>query len=454
MGNKAGECIVSVIKGLVFRFIEVAMSPQLLAMLLAPLLGLFVVSIGNGFISSLTTLRLDAAGASPIMIGVVSSAYFVGLTIGALFHDRLIVRIGHIRAYSSFASLIAVSVLLQGMYFDIWFWFVLRFLYGWAAIGVFLVIESWLLLASDEKIRGRILALYMIALYGSGMIGQAFLGSINAMGDVAPFMVAGMLASLSVLPIVILPKVTPVVERAEPIKPIQLLRMTPSGVIGCFGSGIAIAAVYSLLPLYLQRIGLNVSDVGKMMASVILGAMLLQYPVGRWSDRQDRRIVLITLSIACFLLSALIIAMPSSSPLLIYVFFLLGGGIFAIYPVAVSFSADSTSADSLVRMIQGLLLINSLGSMVSPLIIAPVMSEFGAAGLFWSMCALNALMALFFIWRRGVRPESIPAAPFAPATPFSPVGAELRVTEELIQGSIDAEQADENSITVRQEGDV
>jgi len=430
------------------------MSPQLLAMLLAPLLGLFVVSIGNGFISSLTTLRLDAAGASPIMIGIVSSAYFVGLTIGALFHDRLIVRIGHIRAYSSFASLIAVSVLLQGMYFDIWFWFVLRFLYGWAAIGVFLVIESWLLLASDEKIRGRILALYMIALYGSGMIGQAFLGSINAMGDVAPFMVAGMLASLSVLPIVILPKVTPVVDRAEPIKPIQLLRMTPSGVIGCFGSGIAIAAVYSLLPLYLQRIGLNVSDVGKMMASVILGAMLLQYPVGRWSDRQDRRIVLITLSIACFILSALIIAMPSSSPLLIYVFFLLGGGIFAIYPVAVSFSADSTSADSLVRMIQGLLLINSLGSMVSPLIISPVMSEFGAAGLFWSMCVLNALMALFFIWRRGVRPESIPAAPFAPATPFSPVGAELRVTEELIQGSIDAEQADENSITVRQEGDV
>jgi MFS family permease len=135
---------------------EVVMSTQLLAMVLAPLLGLFIVSIGNGFLSSLTTLRLDAAGASATVVGIVSSAYFIGLTLGAVFHDRLIVRIGHIRAYSSFASLIAVSVLLQGIYFDTWFWFFLRLLYGWAAIGVFLVIESWLLLASDEKMRGRI----------------------------------------------------------------------------------------------------------------------------------------------------------------------------------------------------------------------------------------------------------------------------------------------------------
>ena len=104
------------------------MSVQVIAMILAPLLGLFIVSIGNGFLSSLTTLRLDTAGASETVIGLVSSAYFIGLTLGAVFHDRLIARIGHIRAYSSFASLITVSVLLQGMYFDVWFWFAFRLL--------------------------------------------------------------------------------------------------------------------------------------------------------------------------------------------------------------------------------------------------------------------------------------------------------------------------------------
>ncbi|GAA0605832.1 MFS transporter [Paenochrobactrum glaciei] len=418
------------------------MSAQVIAMILAPLLGLFIVSIGNGFLSSLTTLRLDSAGVSETMIGIVSSSYFIGLTVGAIYHDRLIARIGHIRAYSSFASLITVSVLLQGMYFDVWFWLSLRFLYGWAAIGIYLVIESWLLLAADQKMRGRILALYMIALYGSGMLGQLALGTADAMGAVIPFMAAAILISLSVLPIVILPRVTPVVERVEALNPLDLLRMTPSGVIGCFGSGIAIAAVYSLFPLYLQRAGLETSEIGTMMASVIFGAMVLQYPVGRWSDRRDRRIVLITLSVACALLSALVITLPQNSPLLIVVFFLLGGAIFAIYPVAVSFAADSTSSDALVRMIQGLLLINSVGCAISPLIISPVMALMGPLGLFWSLGLLNVLMIAFFMWRRGARPESTPAAPFAPATPYSPIGAELRVTDELIQGAVENEKND------------
>ena len=50
-----------------------------------------------------------------------------------------------------------------------------------------------------------------------------------------------------------------------PLLPQHLARMTPTGVMGCFGSGVAIAAVYTLLPLYLQRIGLDVAEVGTVV---------------------------------------------------------------------------------------------------------------------------------------------------------------------------------------------
>jgi MFS family permease len=408
------------------------MSVQLLAMALAPLLGLFIISIGNGMLSSLTTLRLDSLGESATMVGVVSSAYFIGLTLGSIFNDRLIVRIGHIRAYSCFAALIATSILFQGMSTEPWTWFALRLINGWASVGVFLVVESWLLLAADPKIRGRLLALYMIALYGAGLLGQANLGAISQTGDTVPFMIAAILASLSLLPIVMIPRVT-IVERAEPLMPLQLLRSTPTGVIGCFGSGIAIAAVYTLLPLYLQRIGMDVTEVGHMMASVILGAMLLQYPVGRWSDHQDRQLVLIVLGAACAVLSVVILMLPPTSPLLIVAFFLLGGGVFAIYPVAVSHSADHASSGAIVRMIQGLLLINSLGSAISPLLISPLMTRVGEAGLFWAMAILNVCLVMLFVWRRGKRSEPVTAAPFTAAAQMSPVGVELRLTEDLAQ---------------------
>ncbi|MCG6657510.1 MFS transporter [Halomonas campisalis] len=421
------------------------MSRQLLAMALAPLLGLFILGIGNGFLATVITLRLDAAGESPVVIGWVSSAYFIGLALGAMLNDRLLLRIGHIRAYGSFASLVAVTVLLQGLVAEPWAWFVLRLIGGWATVGVYLVIESWLLTSGDQKVRGRLLALYMISLYAAGVLGQLLLGVTEAMGGAASFMVIAMLASLSVLPMAMIPRDSPLIERAEPLSPLRLITVTPTGVMGSFGSGLAVAAVYSLLPLYLQRIGLSVAQVGQMMAVVVLGAMLLQYPVGRWSDRHDRQMVLILIGAFTALISAAVLMLPMTPWTLAVALFLLGGGVFSLYPVAVGHAADRAPAGALVRMSQGLLLINAIGSTLSPPLISPIMVAVGDAGLFWSLGGLGLFLVAFFGWRRSVRPAPVPVAPFAPTTPMSSAGAELVVTEELMQGAIEHEHMEDLS---------
>ncbi len=422
------------------------MSRQLLLMALGPLLGLFVLGIGNGFLTTLTTLRLDAAGASPQVIGWVSSAYFIGLGVGALVNDRLLLAIGHIRAYGSFASLLAVSVLLQGMLVEPVTWFVLRLVAGWATVGVFLVIESWLLTAGDDRLRGRLLALYMIVVFASGAIGQLLFGLTQGLGPTEPFMLIGLLASLSVLPMAIIPRVTPLLEKAEPLSPLRLITLTPTGVMGSFGSGIAVAAVYTLLPLYLQRSGLAADRIGLLMAVVVLGAMLLQYPVGRWSDRHDRQMVLIGIGGFCTLICAGILLLPLPPWGLAVLLFLLGGGVFSLYPVAVSHSADRAPAGALVRMSQGLLLINAVGATLSPSAIGPVMTAVGDAGLFWSLGALGIVLVAFFAWRRSVRPAPVPVAPFSPVTPLS--AAELAVTEEWVQGALEHEHVEDLSEAV------
>ncbi|MFW6346659.1 MAG: MFS transporter [Halomonas sp.] len=424
------------------------MSRQLLAMALAPLLGLFILGIGNGFLATLITLRLDAAGETAVVIGWVSSAYFIGLALGAMLNDRLLLRIGHIRAYGSFASLVAVTVLLQGLVDHPWAWFMLRLIGGWATVGVYLVIESWLLTAGEQKVRGRLLALYMISLYAAGVLGQLLLGVTEALGGAASFMMIAMLASLSVLPMAMIPRVSPLIDKAEPLSPLRLITLTPTGVMGSFGSGVAVAAVYTLLPLYLQRVGLSVDRVGQMMAVVILGALLLQYPVGRWSDRHDRQLVLIAIGAFCTLISAAVLWLPMSPWILAGLLFLLGGGVFSLYPVAVGHAADRAPAGALVRMSQGLLLINAIGSALSPPLVSPVMAAMGDAGLFWAFGAMGLFLVVFFGWRRSVRPAPLPVAPFSPSTPMSSVGAELSVTEELVQGAIEHEHVEDLSDAV------
>ncbi len=99
-------------------------------------------------------------------------------------------------------------------------------------------------------------------------------------------------------------------------------------------------------------------------------------------------------------------------------------------------------------MSQGLLLINAIGSTLSPPVISPIMAIVGDTGLFWAFGVLGLFLVAFFAWRRSVRPAPLPVAPFAPSTPMSPVGAELTVTEELVQGAIEHEHIEDLSDVV------
>ncbi|ERL51473.1 MFS transporter [Halomonas huangheensis] len=421
------------------------MSPQLLAMAIGPLLGLFILGIGNGYLTSLVSISLDAFGESQVVVGWVSSAYFIGLAIGSMFNDRLLLSIGHIRAYGSFASLVAVTVLLQGLIHDPIAWFVLRLIGGWATVGVYLVIESWLLASGDSRVRGRLLALYMIALYGSGVLGQLLLGVVQHMGPAAPFMVVGILASLSVLPMAMIPRVTPLLEKAEPLSPFRLITLTPTGVVGALGSGMLAAAVYTMLPLYLQRSGYDVAGVGQFMAITVLGAMLLQYPVGRWSDRHDRQFVLILIGVFTALVSTIVLLVPLPPSGVAVALFLLGGCVFSLYPVSVGHSADRAPAGALVPMSQGLLLTSAIGSAISPSAVSPLMASMGDAALFGAFGGLGVALAVFFIWRRLMRPAPMPVAPFSPSTTHTAVGAELAVTDEWVLGAREHEHMEDLS---------
>ena len=153
---------------------------------LSPLLSLLIFIIGHGLLSTLLTLRLNAEGVAAGWIGLVSSAYFAGLVLGAFVNVRLIQRIGHIRAYAAYASLLAVLALCHGLWVDPLIWSGLRLVGGFATGGLFVVIESWMLVSSSSVTRGRLMAFYMILLYGGLAAGQWLLRFIDPL-QLSPF---------------------------------------------------------------------------------------------------------------------------------------------------------------------------------------------------------------------------------------------------------------------------
>lgn len=427
------------------------MERQTFAAIFPPVLGLFMMGLGNGFLTTLVPLRQAASGVSVAWVGYVSMAYYLGLCIGALFSERLLRRTGHIRAYACFAAVVSASSLALGISSNQVFWLLMRLVCGLGTIGAYLVIESWLLAATNIKNRGRILAFYMVSFYASMTVGQVILGPLTtpleSPSASLPYTFVGIITALSLLPIAMIPRNAPVIAQAEALSPWRLLRLTPTGVVGAFGSGILMGAIYSLLPLYLHNAaqGYQVGQIGTLMACVVVGGMALQYPIGRWSDATDRQRVLIKVSVALLVLSVLVPVAAYNFQALCVALFLFGGCLFALYPVSISHSADQTPVDALVGMTQGMLLVNSLGSVLAAPLVTPLMAGLGHLGFFVAIGLVALALSLFFGWRRKRSPVLEPVVPSPPVAANATMGSRLAVTEKLVAGVEEAEQKREDA---------
>ena len=164
------------------------------------LVAIFVLMAGSGFLSTLIAVRLEQAGQSALLIGLVATSYFGGLTLGALKVAPLIGRVGHIRAFAAFVSFYSASSLSYAIIDNAAVWTVLRFADGFVMSGVFVCLESWLNRVARPDNRSAILAAYMIALYAGQAVGQ-FLLNLGDSAPALPFMASAVLLSLSVLPV-------------------------------------------------------------------------------------------------------------------------------------------------------------------------------------------------------------------------------------------------------------
>ncbi|MDO8289839.1 MAG: MFS transporter [Parvibaculum sp.] len=360
---------------------------------------IFMLMAGSGFLSTLISLQLEADGTAPILIGLVATFYFVGLTIGSLCVSTLIRRVGHIRAFATFVSLFSASTLTYAVYQDASLWACLRLVDGFCMAGVFVCLESWLNERAEPEARGTVLAGYMISLYAGQAIGQ-FLLNLNHEKPSMPFMAASILLSLAVIPVAVTRITEPVLEARAPLTLRRLYEVSPLGIVGAAITGMMLGAFYALGAVYVSRLGMDMSAAALFMSIVILGGVVLQWPIGLLSDKFERRRVIVGTFAAtvAVCIGIILVGVPGHQLLILGALF--GGLTFALYPLCVAHTNDHLTREERVGASGGLVLAYSIGAAAGPVIGAVAMTTFGPAGLyiFISFCAIGALA--FALWRQ------------------------------------------------------
>jgi MFS family permease len=389
--------------------------------------------LGNGMISILLGLRSRLEGFSTEMTGFIMAGYFVGLLIGALYAVRVVSAVGHIRAFAAFASIMSVAVLAHVLYIDALVWCGLRVIAGFCMAGMVMVVESWVNERATNETRGQILSLYMIINYLGAGLGQ-FMLLIGDPADFQLFIIASMIYSFALVPILLTRASAPKPSSPKRMVFKKLFALSPIGVFGMVCAGMINSSLNGMGAVFGKEIGLSVPQISTFMASIILGGMMLQFPIGRLSDKFDRRTVLLIATVTTVLLAMAVIWASSQSMLvLVVVSVIFGGFSFTILPLVSSQVNDLADRDSLVQVAAGLLIAYGIGASIGPIAAAQLMAIAGPAGLFMFVIGVHGVLTLTIIIRIIQRRRGEKAK-----APFMPLGSIGATSKQLYTAALDS----------------
>jgi MFS family permease len=394
------------------------------------LLGMGVLMLGAGLQGTLLGVRATLEGFPTPVIGVIMSCYYVGYLLGTFTAPRLVRNVGHIRVFAALAAVASAAILVQGSFVHPIPWAIMRLVSGVCFAGIYVVAESWLNDRASRSNRGTLLAQYMVVLY-IGLGSAQFLLIVANPSAPTLFMLVSVLISLAMVPIVVSAHQTPQASVPLKVRYRDLYRNSPLGVVAVTISGMISSTIFAMGPVYARLSGLGTSGVATFMAVSILSAVLTQYPVGRLSDRMDRRTVIaIVCTIATLVAVSIVVFNDMPHGLFLVFAALFSGFVLTLYSLAVSHVNDKLEPGQMVAASSALLSLNGTAAAIGPVLAGSLIAAFGPKAYFATLATLTGGLTIYDLWRK-TRRSAVPAAQKGPFITAQPQG----MTGQILSGA-------------------
>ena len=368
--------------------------------------------LANGLFGTLIGLRTQIESFSTAVTGLIVAAYFLGLFAGGIQAVRVVAAVGHIRSFAAFASIMSVTALGLVLVVDQFAWAAMRFVGGFCMAGMIVATESWLNERCTNQTRGQVMAFYMITNYLAAGCGQ-FILPLGDPADFELFCVASIIYSLALVPVLLTRASAPRPSPPERASMPELWKVSPLGLTGAMAAGVVNTNFQGLAPVFAYGEGFTVTQTSIFMAAGIVGGLVLQWPMGRLSDRIDRRTVLAGVALgtaaASFGVGLITEAGGETFAGLIVLVIAYGGLSSTVYSLCAAHTNDFAPPDKLAQTASGLLIAYGVGASAGPVLTSNLMEMFGPSTLFVVNAAVHGTLGVFALirmFRRAPKPKA------------------------------------------------
>ena len=217
-------------------------------------------------------------------------------------------------------------------------------------------------------------------------------------GGVGLFLMTSVMVSIAVVPILITANAAPNFEAPERLRFRRLIQVSPLSVVGMAVCGLIISMLFGMGPVYGRNLGLDNTEIGYFMTSIMVGTLLLQYPVGRLSDKFDRRAVILgaaSTGALCISIASFCDAGQFTTLLIFTMIF--GGLMFSLYSLFIAHANDFSAPSQMVAMSSGLLMVNGAGAVIGSPFAATIIEVLGSRSFMPAIAVILVILSTFIV---------------------------------------------------------
>ena len=330
--------------------------------------------------------------------GLNASAQMIAVLAIAPLGPRLIGWLGNTRVISVGIVGMVISLGLLPVFDNVWLWFPIRFVLGFASELIFTGGDIWINQIARDRTRGRLLGIYGMFVHGGFALGPL---SIVLLGseDWTVLYLGMAVISLGLIPMYLARGSAPTIAGKPRARMLHFLRVAPSLLIAGLMFGLIDTATLTLLPVYGIDKGLDEQTSALLLTMFVVGSVIGQLPVGWLADHVDRRRLLA----ACVFLSMISIGLIpfviGNLTLTWSVMILLGVSLGSFYVVAMAMIGVRFKAADLVGINASFVFLWGIGGVMGPLFSGSAMDVMGPEGMPLVGVSFCALFLIFLLWR-------------------------------------------------------
>ena len=228
-----------------------------------------------------------------------------------------------------------------------------------------IIVEGWLNSISSNQNRGQIFSIHMVVVWGGLALGQG-LFVVDDPAGVNLFLLASILLSVSLIPILLTKIESPEIEDQESLGVRALWNASPSGVATLGISALPSAAFFGLGAIYAIKVGLSIPETALFMTLFVGFGAAFQWPLGWLSDKIDRRKVILMCCVNVIVICVVLHLFEFSTPIFLVLSGLIGGNTLPLYALGVAQANDRLEPKQMVSASGTIVLVYGVFAALGP----------------------------------------------------------------------------------------